>query len=723
MRKLVILRGAQGCGKSTFIKENDLEIFTLSADQIRLMYSSPEMTINYKEEIPQFNNKKVWDLLFTLLENRMKRGEFTIIDAVHANAKETFSNYKKLAEKYRYRLYVLDFTDIPKEEVYKRNAAREEYKQVPEYAIDRAYKQFEREKTPSSFKVIKPENFNDIITNTPRDFNNYKNIHIFGDIHGCYTTLKKYFEKFPINQEDAYIFTGDYFDRGLENYQTFNYLLDLMKNDNMIFLVGNHEDKLYKYACDDDFKMDYDIKNTIEEFASNNLSKSSIRGFTKSLSQLCYMTFNNKTYLISHGGIPYFPKLSLDFYSTNSFIYGIDKYEVNIDEIYNKFMDREENKIIQIHGHRNLNKISFDEYPYSINLEGDIEHGGYLRVLTISKDKTTCQEIKNDIYNPNLVEETNVFNLIDDLRHNKFVNEKQLSDDISSFNFTKESFKLGIWDNMTTQARGLFINTKKYKVVARSYNKFFKINERKETSIEELSKTFAYPLNFYLKYNGFLGILSANNDELFFASKSTNEGDYVDYFKTIFYQQFNEKQIASIKKKITKDNLSFVFEVIDPINDPHIIEYSTSKIVLLDMIYNQTEYNKLSYDELKSFSQENNIPYKELVYEALNYDGFIKYYEEITSDDYKYNDEYIEGFVIEDINNYMVKTKTMYYDKWKRLRNRMENSLRNNSYSSKSKDPFDQQFISYLKEKYENKEIDIKKINIISERKEFEDIS
>lgn len=71
-----------------------MERFTLSADQIRLMYSSPEMTINYKEEIPQFNNKKVWDLLFTLLENRMKRGEFTIIDAVHANVKDTFSNYK-----------------------------------------------------------------------------------------------------------------------------------------------------------------------------------------------------------------------------------------------------------------------------------------------------------------------------------------------------------------------------------------------------------------------------------------------------------------------------------------------------------------------------------------------------------------------------------------------------------------------------------------------------
>ena len=85
MRKLVILRGAMGCGKSTFIKEHQLERFTLSSDQIRLMFNAPQLNTNYSEEIPQFNNKKVWELLYTILEERMKKGEFTIIDAVHAN--------------------------------------------------------------------------------------------------------------------------------------------------------------------------------------------------------------------------------------------------------------------------------------------------------------------------------------------------------------------------------------------------------------------------------------------------------------------------------------------------------------------------------------------------------------------------------------------------------------------------------------------------------------
>lgn len=723
MRKLVILRGAQGCGKSTFIKEHNLENFTLSADQIRLMYSSPEMNINYQEDIPQFNNKKVWNLLYELLEERMKRGEFTIVDAVHAAAKESFTKYKKLAEKYRYRLYIIDFTSIPKDIVYTRNKGREIFKIVPQSSIDKSYKLFAKETPPSSFKVISPENFDEIINTNPRNFDKYENIHIIGDIHGCYSALIKYFEEYPINMQDAYIFTGDYFDRGIENYETLKYLLNLMKNDNMIFLVGNHEDKLYKYACGDEFKMDYDIKNTIAEFESHNLEKSIIRGFIKQLSQISFIDFHGNKYLISHGGIPYIPKKSLDFYSTNSFIYGIDKYDINIDSIYNDFMEKEDKKIFQVHAHRNFYKIKYDEYPYSLNLEGDIEHGGYLRVLNLqASGAISCTEIKNDIYNPNLIEETNVYNLINDFKSNKYVNEKDLGNNISSFNFSREAFSNHIWDNMTTKARGLFIDTLNNKIIARSYNKFFKINERKETNLDDLSHTLVYPANFYLKYNGFLGILSAKDNELFFASKSTNDGPFVEYFKNIFYKSFNESQIKSIKQKIIENNLSFIFEVIDPLNDPHIIEYPESKIVLLDMINNSSEYSKVSYDELKDFGSINDIEVKELAYTTNSIDEFYDIYKKVTEDNYKLNDNYIEGFVIEDQSSFMVKTKTVYYDRWKRLRAIMERAIKNNDYNIRTHDELEQKFMEFIKSKYENKEIDVKNINIINERKEFENL-
>ena len=719
MRKLIILRGAMGCGKSTFIKNNDLENYTLSTDTIRLMYASPELGIDYKESIPQFNNKKVWDFLYTLLEERMKKGEFTIIDAVHAYADESFPIYKKLAEKYRYRLYVLDFTDIPKEEVYERNKGREIYRQVPESSIDRVYKAFEKERISTAFKVIKPENFNEIINTTPRDLNGYDNVHIIGDIHGSATALKTYFTKYPISEKDYYIFCGDYFDRGTQNYQTFKFLSELMTNKNMTFLIGNHEDKLYKYACDDEFKMDYDIKNTIEEFEMNHLKKSEIRGFIKNLSQIALITFKDKTYLITHGGLPYIPNKSLDFYSTNSFVYGIDKYETDIDKIYNEFMQTANNKIYQVHGHRNFYKNKFDKYEYSINLEGDIEHGGNLRILTLTNNNYKYTEIKNTIYNPNLIEETNIYNLIENLRNNKYVFEKDLGNNISSFNFTKEAFYNKMWDKETTKARGLFIDIKNYKIVARSYNKFFKVAERKETTLDSLKENLIFPVNFYLKYNGFLGILSVYNDELFFASKSTNAGDYVEYFKNIFYKKYSNKQIEVLKDKLTKENLSAVFEVIDPFNDPHIIEYQEENLVLLDLIKNTTNFEKISYPDLQIFAQNNNISVKELAYAASNIDEFMSVYDKITAANYKYKDSYIEGFVIEDANAFMIKTKTAYYDKWKYLRNKMENALKNNKFNTKSNNELEISFLNYLKEKYQDKKIDLESINIIQERHNF----
>ena len=719
MRKLIILRGAMGCGKSTFIKNNDLENYTLSTDTIRLMYASPELGIDYKESIPQFNNKKVWDLLYTLLEERMKKGEFTIIDAVHAYADESFPIYKKLAEKYRYRLYVLDFTDIPKEEVYERNKGREIYRQVPESSIDRVYKAFEKKRISTAFKVIKPENFNEIINTTPRDLNGYDNVHIIGDIHGSATALKTYFTKYPISEKDYYIFCGDYFDRGTQNYQTFKFLSELMTNKNMTFLIGNHEDKLYKYACDDEFKMDYDIKNTIEEFEMNHLKKSEIRGFIKNLSQIALITFKDKTYLITHGGLPYIPNKSLDFYSTNSFVYGIDKYETDIDKIYNEFMQTANNKIYQVHGHRNFYKNKFDKYEYSINLEGDIEHGGNLRILTLTNNNYKYTEIKNTIYNPNLIEEINIYNLIENLRNNKYVFEKDLGNNISSFNFTKEPFYNKMWDKETTKARGLFIDIKNYKIVARSYNKFFKVAERKETTLDSLKENLIFPVNFYLKYNGFLGILSVYNDELFFASKSTNAGDYVEYFKNIFYKKYSNKQIEVLKDKLTKENLSAVFEVIDPFNDPHIIEYQEENLVLLDLIKNTTNFEKISYPDLQIFAQNNNISVKELAYAASNIDEFMSVYDKITAANYKYKDSYIEGFVIEDANAFMIKTKTAYYDKWKYLRNKMENALKNNKFNTKSNNELEISFLNYLKEKYQDKKIDLESINIIQERHNF----
>ena len=125
MRVLLLFRGAPGCGKSTFIEKNGLKPFVLCADDIRMMYASPTLQVDGSMGISQDNDKQVWNTLFRILETRMQNGEFTVIDATNSKTAE-MKRYKDLANNYRYRIYCIDMTDVPIDEVKRRNHSRTE---------------------------------------------------------------------------------------------------------------------------------------------------------------------------------------------------------------------------------------------------------------------------------------------------------------------------------------------------------------------------------------------------------------------------------------------------------------------------------------------------------------------------------------------------------------------------------------------------------------------
>lgn len=745
MRKLVILRGSMGCGKSTWLKEHDLEKYTLCADTIRLQLAAPQIGIDGKDIISQKMNRQAWDMLFFFLEERMKRGEFTIIDAVHSKSSE-FSKYKSLAEQYRYRLYCVDFTDIPIEVAKERNAGRPEYKQVPEAEIDKVYSRFATQGKTSGFTVVKPEEFEKILTIDPYDWNDYENIHIFGDIHGCYEPLKEYFEKYPYTENDGYIFVGDYLDRGIQNLEVFNFVKDMISRPNTLFLTGNHEQILRDYAYGMTVKSKEFLEKTSMQLTEAGITQADLRQFYRKLGVAVYITFRGYDFIISHGGIPYFPKQSMDFYSADSFIRGVGNYSDDIDEKFDNWaQERNKDKvrqheIYQVHGHRNLFKYPLVHKEYSYNLEGKIEFGGELRVLRILNDGSFSPiEIKNTVFNEELLKEkessidgfvshkvSNVGMYVQELRQSKFIQEKVMKDtDVSSFNFTRNAFDKGIWGGLTTRARGLFIDTKNEKIQARSYDKFFNKNEREETRINYLMQNLAYPIYYFKKYNGFLGILSMRNDELYFCSKSVDDGEYVDYFKSIFYMIYNEEQINAIKDRFRKENISMVFEVIDPINDPHMIKYNKKNLILLDMIYNEIDFKKVKYEHLVAFGKRNNIEVKELAYIVNTPQEFLALNNEISAPDYKYNGEFIEGFVVEDSNGFMFKYKLYYYSIWKKLRGITYKYLKNptgtSSFTSALTTPMENYYLAFLREKYPNgaSEEGRALINITSLRDEF----
>ena len=671
MRNLVILRGAPGCGKSTWIKENDLEPYTLCADNIRLMFQSPEPGIEKDSLfISQKNDNDVWAFLYKLMAKRMERGELVVVDATHSRSSD-FSQYNDICAKYRYRKFYVDFSDVPIKVCKKQNRMRRPEKVVPDKVIDKVYSRLRTQGRTSGWVELDKDNFREEIDVKCLDFNDYENIHIFGDIHGCNTVLQEYFRSNAYSEKDFYIFVGDYLDRGIENKEALEFLMDFSEKKNVLCLTGNHERWIGMFGNDEPEKI------RSEEFKSGTMAqiidvdRKKIRNFYRSLGQLAFIEYNGRKYFITHAGVSYFPK-SVFTFATENFIKGVGDYETDIDEVW----DINEPEIIQVHGHRNALGIDHSENKRSYNLEGGIEFGGFLKVLKISKCGEEIIKIKNEVYRKKeeatetFAKTTDTMTILEQLQNSLDVEEKDLGDNIHSFNFSREVFRKGSWNKLNTHARGLFVDVKNDKIVARSYEKFFNVGQRREDELLNLLKKFrGKRIKAYKKENGYLGLVSLVNNEFFIASKSTNTGDYADWFRDIWGRLDIDRDY--IKAYLEKEDVTLVFEVIDPVRDPHIIKYDKEDAVLLDIVHNTWEFKKKDFEELSAFAERAGLTHK-LVYRDFENDReFFKWYTENTQEDDLSKTD-VEGVVIECETEpghiYMTKVKFPYYLFWKSMR-------------------------------------------------------
>lgn len=681
MRVLLLLRGSAGCGKSTWIEQNGLKPYTLSADDIRLLCQSPVLQPDGTVGISQSNDKTVWKTLFNLLEIRMQKGEFTVIDVTNSKTSE-MNRYKQMCETYRYRMYCVDFTDIPIDEVKRRNASREELKRVPDEVIDKMYSRFKTQKIPSGIKVIKPDEL-DSVWMKLFDLSEYKKIHHIGDVHGCYTALKKYIEdNGGIKDDEFYIFCGDYVDRGIENADVIKYLISIKDRKNVLMLEGNHERWLWLWAngCTGKSKeFELVTKPQLEEL---KIDKKDVRQLYRKFGQCAYYKYGKNIYLVTHAGLSVLPN-NLTFVATDQMIHGVGNYN-DFEKIAETFAEKMPSNYYQIHGHRNTKQVPIRVNDRVFNLEGRVEFGGDLRCVQLDKNGMHEIETHNEVFKtPEIREKQSVTNssvadVIISLRANRYIQEKKFGN-ISSFNFTNKAFYDKVWDEQTTKARGLYLDTFKGKVAARAYDKFFNINERPETKFDMLQNKLQFPVTAYVKENGYLGIVSYDeyNDDLFIASKSTIDSQFAEWLKEAICNQITVENREKMKQYAKDNNVSFVFENVDMKNDPHIIEYPESKLYLLDIVYNQMDFAKYDYETMCDIAHQLGLTPKEKAFEIANWQDFYDWYYDILEEDYEYNGRKIEGFVIEDSVGYMTKLKLAYYNFWKFMRAISHEAIRN----------------------------------------------
>lgn len=687
MRILLLLRGSAGCGKSTWIEKNGLKPFTLAADDIRLLCQSPILQADGTLGISQSNDNIVWKTLFSILEVRMQRGDFTVIDATNSKTAE-MNRYKDMCATYRYRIYCVDFTGIPIEEVKRRNAQREVYKRVPEKVIDTMYARFATQKIPSGIKVINHDEL-DSIWIKKFDMSAYKKVHHIGDVHGCNSVLQKYLaDNGGIKDDEMYIFVGDYIDRGIENVEVIQFLLSIMDRKNVLMLEGNHERWLWLWANDSVGRSKEFELVTKPVLDASGISKKSIRQLYRKFGQCAYYTYGANTFLVTHAGLSTLPE-NLSFVASELMVKGVGNYN-DSEVVADTFLRTTQDNCYQIHGHRNTRQIPVQVNSRVFNLEGQVEYGGCLRCVQVDAEGIHCVEIKNDVYRtPDQETEVSfqeggrsmanipVEDVIVSLRRNRYIQEKKFGK-ISSFNYTDKAFEDRIWDEQTTKARGLYLDTMKNCVVARSYDKFSNINERPETKFEMLQHKLQFPVTAYVKENGFLGIVSYNEyeDGLFAASKSTIDSQYAQWFQEMLVRKVFPENREKIKLYCKENQVSFVFECVDMEHDPHIIEYPESGLYLLDIVHNSMEFSKYEYDTMCHIGNQFGLVTKEKAFEIATWQEFYDWYQEITEEEYEYEGRKIEGFVVEDSAGFMTKLKLSYYVFWKYMRSVSREAIR-----------------------------------------------
>ena len=738
MKKLIIVRGPQGVGKSVFFNQLGLKDHIVSSDALRLILGAPELNAHGGWEIPQDLSLQAWKLFDEIVQSRMERGETVGLDAMFRKPSEIQPFIDKgLAN--GYDVLLVDFSTMPIEQARIQNQMREPHRIVSEACLRSTFDAFE--KTPLNqdelAKVVQIECW-DPVGGTPRliqcaldfltvpvpDFSHYKKIVHIGDLQGCLSVLieKNGILEQGFDKETLYIFAGDLVDRGIENGILMRWLKDnALNQENVIFVWGNHEDHLARFsegksAVSREFR-----EGTLPQLLAEGITAEDVKGILDKTVEVLPYTWNGQKIVVVHAGLSALPPMSngiplWHLLSSKQLSKGPGSYSDPIDATWSATVEQlpAEQRWMQVHGHRNKGAVPVQAGLWSINLEDQVEFGGNLRTAILSESGWEYQSYKNNIYASwrqrfgkakttekkmadglELMEKERAFDVmapvpnwivdtqsapakldadvLKALRDHPGVLEKAMHETphISSMNFARDVFFDKSWDEVVVKARGLFFDTESGSVVARGYDKFFNVGERPETKMEALRTSLSFPVTGFVKENGYLGNLGydSKNECLFCASKSTSSGPFADWFKEILDKELNVQTQERLCRYLRDAEASMVFEVIDPIRDPHMIKYEKAKLVLLDVFHRSSDGKKLPYEQLKKVGETFGLEVKKRAFEFKNFEAMEGWINRSGKDlAYQFSGAVIEGVVIEDKKGFMTKIKLPNYGFWKSMR-------------------------------------------------------
>lgn len=131
---------------------------------------------------------------------------------------------------------------------------------------------------------------------------------IIGDLHSCFQELSQLLDKLGYewdNSKAIYkppdrqaIFVGDITDRGPYSLACFAYVKMMVEAGFARCVLGNHDDKLYRYLIGRDVTINNGLERTVREIKQANVNKHEMANFLKSLPK--YLVLDNGNLIVVH---------------------------------------------------------------------------------------------------------------------------------------------------------------------------------------------------------------------------------------------------------------------------------------------------------------------------------------------------------------------------------------------------------------------------------------
>ena len=725
MRKFILFRGPPGAGKTTLINNVGLGEFALSADAVRKAVRAPMMNHRGELTIDQENAHHIWEIVRQSFNLRIESGQTIALDSTSVLDTD-YEYFIEKAHEAGYEIIMVDMFDVDRKIIDERNQSRTAYDFVPAKTIDKMinlYKPHDRSDARISKHFSTAEahaQLGNYLRAYREDLNDYKNIIHIGDLQGVFEAA--FTQDSPLTKkldpENYYVFVGDALDRGVENGKLLRWILDEVTPNigkNVTWIKGNHEKHLEAWGKNSDIKSLEFRARTLPQIEEEGIRREDVLPFISAMSPYLWYEYGNEQVIVSHAGLPSaltpFEKIS-----ENVMVNGVGGFGLDIDEKFTQwatteprdefnFMLSDEQPLAwrQVHGHRNRKMLGITSEDVSLNLEGQAEFGGQIRMAVLNKKGWTVHQIRNTLYRspkewrdigqaekrkpfsktmpiPAWIErgdnETTISqSLYDEFMGNDHVNVRaqQKLPHIDTIAFAKSAYYGKIWDGITNKARGLFVDRESLEVVARSYTKFFNLGERPETQLDVV-KGWEYPIRISIKENGYLGLVGwdARTQQIVFSSKGSMDNDFAAEFERIARDTLGEAGIERMTRAVRDLKGTAIFEVNAPKFDPHIIEYENDHIVMLDFVRRSEQFEKLDYENLKKLGAYIEVTVRNGEARAPNEKALVSIIEKTRNESGRWNQQKIEGLVLEDATGRIVKVKSHYYDMWKHARGLVE---------------------------------------------------